>query len=78
MYVYFAPGRRFAVYFEVARELGVYPLFSLNTCKGERIIDIPYIQIIVTPGKLLRDKTGEEHETGTGGSDPPSGRVAEN
>lgn len=78
MYVYFAPGKRFAVYIEVAGDLGIFPLFSFNACKGERIIDIPYIQIIVTPGRLLRDKTGKEHETGTGGSDPPAGRVAEN
>lgn len=78
MYVYFAPGKRFAFYVEVARELGCFPLFSLNFCKDESIIDIPYIQIIVTPGRLLRDKTGTENETGTGGSDPPSGRVAEN
>ncbi|MCB1680498.1 MAG: hypothetical protein H6858_02430 [Rhodospirillales bacterium] len=78
MNVYFAPGKFFAVYLEVEWELGIKPLFSYNTCKGEIIIDIPYTQIIVTSGRLLRAGTDKKDETGTGGSDPPVGRIAEN
>ncbi len=78
MNVYIAPCRLFAVYLEVNRELGVFPLFSFDTCKGEIIINAPYMEIIVTPGRLLKEATGSENETGTGGPAPPSQRVAEN
>lgn len=58
MFGYIKCGKLFAVHVEFAKELGARPYFSLITCKGESIIDIPYGRIIITPGKILRAELG--------------------
>jgi hypothetical protein len=60
MDIYIRCRQLFAVYLEFSRALGARPFFSLNTCNGESIMDIPYGQIIITPGKRLRAEAGKK------------------
>jgi len=78
MFAYAKYGKRFAVYAEFSVELGGRPFFELNTCNGETIVNIPYGQIILTPGDILRAET-ESHDGKEQDNDipSPSARVAE-
>lgn len=52
-----------AISFEWSKDLGIWPFFKFNTCKGETVIDIPYGQIIITPrAKLLAEKKRQAHD----------------
>lgn len=48
----------FALYIEFTVQFALTPFFRIKTCKGETIIDIPYGQIIFTPGNKLRSEQG--------------------
>lgn len=54
MIAYIRCRKIFAIYLEFSRAWGPRPFFRLKTCNGESIMDIPYGQIIITPGKILR------------------------
>ena len=60
MFAYVKYGKRFAVYAEASKQLGIRPFFRLNTCNGETIFNFPYVQVILTPGEKL--KAGPENE----------------
>lgn len=57
MFAYVKYGKSFAVYAELSKELGSRPLFRLNTCNGETILNVPYVQVILTPGRKLKAGT---------------------
>ena len=46
-------GRWASIHIEISKNLGKEPWMQINTCKDETIIDIPYAQVIFTPGKVL-------------------------
>ena len=50
-----------ALYFEISKELGSTPLFVLENCNGETIIDVPYTHIILTPAKN-QHREAQHHE----------------
>ena len=60
MFAYVKYGKRFAVYAEASKQLGIRPFFRLNTCNGETIFNFPYVQVILTPGEKL--KAGPEND----------------
>lgn len=66
MFAYCKYGKYFAVYAELSKGLGSRPAFRLNTCNGETILNLPYAQVILTPGWKLRAETenydGEEQD----------------
>jgi hypothetical protein len=77
MFAYVKYGKRFAVFAELSRSLGARPFFALNTCNGETILNIPYGQVILTPGwKLVAEA---EHDAQQEDTDlpPPAARAAE-
>jgi hypothetical protein len=47
-----------AAYIELNKEFGAAPLYGINSCNGETIIDIPYGQIILTPPAVLKRNSG--------------------
>lgn len=49
MIMYYRWRRKFAVYCEISRELSLWPLFSVDTCNQETVIDMPWMHVIVTP-----------------------------
>lgn len=51
MFAYLKCGKSAAIYFELSKNLGKHPIFSINSCNEETIINIPYGQIIFTPPK---------------------------
>ena len=58
MYIYKRFGRYMAVYGEFSTDLGMKPFFAFKTCNLETIIDLPYVQIILTPGSKLKAEKG--------------------
>jgi hypothetical protein len=71
-------GDLFAVYTEISRDMGPHPFFSLNSCNGETIISLPYAEIILTPGEILKaEKRGRENENGTRTLSEPAARAPE-
>lgn len=78
MFAYVKYGKRFAVFAELSRSLGPRPFFAWNTCNGETILNIPYGQVILTPGWKLKAEA-ERHDAQQENTDlsPPSARVAE-
>lgn len=57
MFAYVKCWHYFAVYAEMSKNLGATPFFKINTCNSETIIDIPFCQIILTPGGTLAAET---------------------
>ena len=45
---------KFALFIERSVTYTRRPLFSIYSCNGEYIIDMPYMQIIVTPYTILK------------------------
>ena len=58
MRLYVRCGNAFACHAEFSKDLGMFPLWEINICKGETIFDIPFGQIIYTPRKQLMRETG--------------------
>ncbi|MCK6418356.1 MAG: hypothetical protein L6Q57_05380 [Alphaproteobacteria bacterium] len=56
MDIYIRGGQFFALYLEICRDFGSRPFFRLETCDKETIIQLPYAQIIWTPGACLKDE----------------------
>ncbi len=79
MFTYRRYGKRFAVYAEVSKELGMRPFFRLNRCNGETVLNIPYGQVILTPGRKLsaESKSHDAEEQDTDVS-PPAAGASEN
>lgn len=44
----------FAIHIEWNIEFGYKPYLSIHNHRGETVIDIPCIRIILTPGKILK------------------------
>ena len=51
MYLYIKCGPAVAIYMEFSKSLGFAPLFDIESCNGETIMNFPYGQIIITPYK---------------------------
>ena len=56
MDLYYRLGKIFALHVEISKELGTSPFFRFYTCKGETILDIPYIQVIFTGSHSLKNE----------------------
>ena len=59
MYAYFRCGNLAALYLEFSKDLGHKPFFKIKACNGETIFDIPYGQVIFTPGRILNKNRPE-------------------
>jgi hypothetical protein len=55
MFAYFSNRYTGAIYLEFKKELGAQPVFAVNNCMGETVIDLPFVQIIITPRSKLSD-----------------------
>jgi hypothetical protein len=77
MFAYVKYGKRFAVYAEASKELGMRPIFRLNTCNGETILNLPYAQVILTPGRKLKAGPENDGEKQDKNFPPPSERTPE-
>ena len=53
--VYLRCGRLLAVCVEMNVAFGLRPLFQLRRFEGEFIIDVPYMQVILTPFRRMND-----------------------
>lgn len=49
-------GKFFALYIECARVFGAKPLIAVKQYKSEIIVDLPFCQMIFTPGKRLKQR----------------------
>ena len=78
MNLYISPGKFFALFIELNLVFGCKPFFSIKTCEGETIIDIPYIRIIYTPYRILKAASDNTHETRIDKSDTSFTRASEN
>jgi len=77
--VYFKACNFFALFFEFNYNYKDTRIFTITSCNGENIIDIPYCRIIYTPGRYLKPDMGkgvDEHRNKTF-SDPATG-IAKN
>lgn len=63
MTVYLRCANFFALYLETNASFGTGPVFENITFKGERIIHLPWIEIIFTPRRVLTN-IKNENETG--------------
>ncbi len=77
MFAYVKYGKRFAVYAEASKELGIRPVFRLNTCNGETILNFPYVQVILTPGRKLKAGLENDGEKQDKDIPPPSEGTSE-
>jgi hypothetical protein len=55
-----------AVYIECAKAFGMKPLFMLENCNGEIVVNLPYTQIILTPARKLKNTAPAPDEGNTG------------
>lgn len=53
MRIYIRCGAWFAAWLECSPEFGLLPLFAIDSCNGETILDIPYARLILTPRQRL-------------------------
>lgn len=62
MYIY--AGYRYlgAIYVECNKAFGRTPLIMIESCNGETIVNIPYVQMIITPRKVMRHNEGTHNE----------------
>ncbi len=54
MFFYVSFGKKFALFIEGSAAYGCKPFLSIYGCNGEYIIDMPYVQVIVTPYAVLK------------------------
>ncbi len=63
MFYYVKCGNFFALYIELSKNFGLKPLFKLDTCNNETIIDTPFMRSIITPRKrLIQERTCNKDE----------------
>lgn len=70
MYIYARHKYCGALYAECSKAFGAKPFCMIEHCKGETIIHLPYVQIILTPPSLLQGfqaslSEDETHDHGT-------------
>ena len=53
MYLYVKLGRTFALFWEWRLAYTRKPSLSIYSCNGEYIIDMPYMQVIISPRAVL-------------------------
>jgi hypothetical protein len=61
--LYLRIGNSFAMLADMDRRYGFSPCLSFISCKGETIVDIPFIRVIITPARRLhgeRDSNAEQ------------------
>ena len=63
MLLYARCGRKFALYVQLSKSLGVKPVFAINACKGEIVLDMPWMEIILTGPKRLRHEVNVNNST---------------
>jgi hypothetical protein len=54
MNFYFKYRKLGAIFIEASPKLGLYPLYSFSKWKNEHIIELPWIEIILTPASAIK------------------------
>lgn len=62
MMLYIRLGRLCALYFEWNKVFTLNPLLKVHDYKGEKILDIPYCRLVLTPKRVLNKRHGQQSD----------------